>query len=445
MKKIYFSLASIIMCGALVAQNAPQGHLTAGKLAPTSKVIQTNKMVGTRDAGPFNLWIDPVGDVMSNKGLDITSTTPNQDMFINPIFQDSTVQSSFQSGSSYIGTCFQGNVLDPKSSYLNPNLTPYVSRVDAYTLDSLYIQGSYVKVTPAIDTLYIWLVWGDTSNTSVFTKSLATNVWVQPISDWRRSVIGAKMTGYTAAAGNKVKPSAPLTNQKLIKYVLASTDSADAGYAKYIPVALDVPVVIPAGNIVSCVYTFVPGGTYAAGDCMYNLNGTTTQNINGFAGSVWGQVDPAVTQLSDYVDQQVDPDGWNMGATYYSFQRHGTGGSSSVVFGDLVSTALVLYHITGTSSVGVSEVKHGDLTLNQNYPNPAKGITSINYELVQATDVVIEVKDITGKQVMAVKRGKQTAGKYNLDFDTNQLESGIYFYTLKTETAQITKKMSVIK
>lgn len=447
MKKIYLSLASIFMLGALTAQNSPKGGLTPAKLSPNSKITKTNQLNGSRTTGPFNAWIDPIQDIMTNKGLDLSNTaSANQALFVDQVFQDSTIIGSFTSGNRFVSQILVGSVLDPKSSYLNSDLTPVVSRVDSYTIDSLAILGSYVKVTPSIDTLYIWLVWGDTSNTNVFSKQLTSNEWVSPISTWRKRVIGAKITGNDTMAGNKVKPSAPSTNQKLIKYVFAPSDSVSGGgFIKEIDVELDVPQVIPSGNIVSCFYTFVPGGTYAPGDCGYKLGGSATQNINGFAASVWGQQNPAVAALADLADQQVDPDGWNMGASYMNWERHDVSTNAYPNLGDLTSSAGLFYHIYGTSTVGVNEVKNTDFSVSQNYPNPSKGITSINYELPQTADVNFEVKDITGKLVLSVKKGKQSAGKYTFDFDTNTLESGVYFYTLKTENNQVTKKMSVIK
>ncbi|MGB3947756.1 MAG: hypothetical protein WBM13_07215, partial [Bacteroidia bacterium] len=306
MKKIYFSLASIMMCGGIIAQNAPKVQAHKAQLSPNSKVI--SKSTNTRAAGPFAQWVEPVGDVMTNKGLTVSGNgTLDQDLFITPIFQDSTVKAS-STTNSFIYNIMLGSVLDLKSDYMTSSLEPIASQADTYTVDSLLIMGSYVKVTPAVDTLYTWLVWGDSTTTSVFTKRAADQTWVDPLGTWRTSVIGPKMTGAATAAGNKAKPAAPANNMKLIKYVLTDADSSGAGFIKGITVALDAPVNIPAGNLVSCIYTFVPGGTYAAGDVTYQFTGgSLTQNINGFAGAIWGQTNPEVTALADYVDHQVDP------------------------------------------------------------------------------------------------------------------------------------------
>lgn len=444
MKKIYFSLASIMVCGGIIAQNAPKVQAHKAQLSPNSKIISNS--ANTRAAGPFAQWVEPIGDVMTNKGLTISGNgTLDQDLFITPIFQDSTVKYS-STTNEFIYNIMLGTVLDLKSDYMTSSLEPLASQADTYTVDSLFIIGSYVKVTPAVDTLYAWLVWGDSTTTSVFTKRLNNQTWVDPIGTWRTSVIGPKMTGAVAAAGNKAKPAAPANNMKLIKYALTDSDSVNGGgFIRGITIPLDVPANIPAGNLVSCIYTFVPGGTYAAGDVTYQFTGgSLTQNINGFAAAIWGQDNPTVTAVTDYLDHQVDPDGWNMGVSYVAGQRHGVYLPTAAV-GDLVTAPYIGYYVTGNSTVAVAELASKGVALSQNMPNPATGSTKVGYELTKADNVVIEVRDITGKQVMVINNGKQAAGRYSVEMDLNKLDAGVYFYSLITDNAQITKKMNVIK
>src|ERR1035437_8063559 len=236
MKKIYLSLAGLVICGSVISQNAfnaqtlPKhiGIMSAHSKAPVTIPNQN------RTAGAFRLWTEPIGDIMTNKGLNCTPGNANADetTFVDMIFQDSTVKSSSQSGDSFIRSILLGSVLDPKSTLLQANNLPIVTKNDSYNIDSLMILGSYVKKTSSTDTLYIWLVWGDTANTSVFAKRLDNATWNAPIGTWRRSVIGPKVTGAAGAAGNKVKAAAPSSNMMLIKYALQSTDSVGTGDRK---------------------------------------------------------------------------------------------------------------------------------------------------------------------------------------------------------------------
>jgi len=83
--------------------------------------------------------------------------------------------------------------------------------------------------------------------------------------------------------------------------------------------------------------------------------------------------------------------------------------------------------------------------LNQNYPNPFNRSTEISYELGQAQDVSIEVTDMTGRSVLLIDQGLKPAGTHTFNVDAQNLESGIYFYTLKAGQFEETKRMIVSK
>lgn len=81
--------------------------------------------------------------------------------------------------------------------------------------------------------------------------------------------------------------------------------------------------------------------------------------------------------------------------------------------------------------------------LEQNYPNPFAGVTNISYELSQSNDVTIEISDISGRIVMSLDEGNKPAGVHTIVISAENLESGIYFYTLKTGQFTKTKRMVV--
>jgi len=69
--------------------------------------------------------------------------------------------------------------------------------------------------------------------------------------------------------------------------------------------------------------------------------------------------------------------------------------------------------------------------LGQNYPNPFRGNTQINFELAAGSNVTFEVTDISGRKVMELNKGIMPAGKHLIELETGNLESGIYFYTMR--------------
>ena len=77
------------------------------------------------------------------------------------------------------------------------------------------------------------------------------------------------------------------------------------------------------------------------------------------------------------------------------------------------------------------------------YPNPASNNVSVNIDLNEAAEVLVDVADITGKQVAVILNGK-VKGKTSHQFNTNLLPNGIYFVRLQANGKTSTQKISVI-
>ena len=449
MKKIHTLVGAILLSSLAFAQTNIifSKNINGNKAILDTKTkakLNRNNIMNqkTAAAGPFAIQVDVVQNVMTQKAVDLTSANPQENIFITGLFQDSTVMFSSNSGTRPISDIILGTVLDPRSLYLQSSFDPIVSNSDSYTLDSLFILGSYVKKTAATDTLYTWVVWGDSTNTSVFTKMNNASVWPAPISTWRKSVIGPKVTGAIGASGNKVKAAAPASNMRLIKYVLKPEDSTfTSGRVKYKNISVGAPILIPAGSMVSAFYTFVPGGAYINSDCAYNLGGSTPQTTNGFAAAIWGQSLPAVTAVTDYVNYQVEAKTMCMGVSYDKNQRHAKYSATfnNNVLGDLVSAAVIVYSIYGNSSVGINELAANGATLGQNIPNPFNGESTITYQLAKdANSVLFTVTDVMGR-VISSEKGASNTGSHSIKLGS--YAAGIYYYTLNVDGKTSTKKM----
>ncbi len=96
-------------------------------------------------------------------------------------------------------------------------------------------------------------------------------------------------------------------------------------------------------------------------------------------------------------------------------------------------------------SLGESYTSSNSLDqLNQNYPNPFSGQTTISYYLSKDTQVELLVMDINGRVIDFLVNQVQQSGRHYVTFDATALPSGIYFYQLKTgNNAVQTKKMVV--
>lgn len=104
---------------------------------------------------------------------------------------------------------------------------------------------------------------------------------------------------------------------------------------------------------------------------------------------------------------------------------------------------------TVTIFTGIQKISNkipNDFILNQNYPNPFNPRTVIGYELIKNCFVLLDVFDISGKEVCKLVNERQNSGVYEVDFPGKYSPSGIYFYRLIVDGKIIgIKKMVLIK
>jgi hypothetical protein len=181
---------------------------------------------------------------------------------------------------------------------------------------------------------------------------------------------------------------------------------------------------------------------------MYSFPGASlSQTVNGFAGIVWGQTDPAVTAVSDYRDHQVDIDGWNMGVSYFKEQRHVVYPSAYInsMWGNLTSAPVITYKIMGNSTVSVNDMQAQGFSVGSVYPNPSFGQATISFNLLVSTDVNVAIYDLSGRMVATQSQSSVAPGIHTMDMDLSALSDGVYFYTFTANGHQVTKKMVIAK
>ena len=100
-----------------------------------------------------------------------------------------------------------------------------------------------------------------------------------------------------------------------------------------------------------------------------------------------------------------------------------------------------------------NETQPSKFELSQNYPNPFNPSTTIKYSIpavgdanfASPTNVRLTVYDALGREVATLVNQKQAPGNYSVQFNANNLPSGIYFYTLRAGDFTATKKMILMK
>lgn len=83
--------------------------------------------------------------------------------------------------------------------------------------------------------------------------------------------------------------------------------------------------------------------------------------------------------------------------------------------------------------------------LSQNYPNPFNAKTNIEFELLENSRVELSVYDITGAKVTTLVNGEMEAGVHSVNWDSDGVASGVYYYSLKANGEESTRKMTLMK
>ncbi|MDA3813546.1 MAG: Ig-like domain-containing protein [Candidatus Cloacimonetes bacterium] len=88
--------------------------------------------------------------------------------------------------------------------------------------------------------------------------------------------------------------------------------------------------------------------------------------------------------------------------------------------------------------------------LNQNYPNPFNPTTTINYSIIDAGRVRIEIFNIKGEKIRTLVDESKNVGYHSAvwngrDNNGKSVASGMYFYNMVTDEYHKTRKMLLIK
>lgn len=97
------------------------------------------------------------------------------------------------------------------------------------------------------------------------------------------------------------------------------------------------------------------------------------------------------------------------------------------------------YSVVVTAVIGGK----GEYVLGQNYPNPFRNETTIQYSLPQAGKVSLTLFDISGRIVRTLVNGSKEAGTHAVSFTTGNLTSGIYYYRLQVGDFSDVKKLTI--
>lgn len=105
------------------------------------------------------------------------------------------------------------------------------------------------------------------------------------------------------------------------------------------------------------------------------------------------------------------------------------------------------FRLTGLCLAGGTRLLRadGEMGLKPSRPNPATGITEIEYETVEHGWTRLSICDPTGRRVATLVDASLDPGRYLVTFDAGGLASGLYVYTLETPTQRLSRTMVVAR
>ncbi len=99
--------------------------------------------------------------------------------------------------------------------------------------------------------------------------------------------------------------------------------------------------------------------------------------------------------------------------------------------------------ISAEVKIGNKEI--ADFKVRQNYPNPFNPLTNIYVDVINTTEIKVNVYDLVGNKVEKLYDGVLPQGLHTFPFDGSSLPSGIYFFEVSSPNSQVIKKMILAK
>ena len=87
----------------------------------------------------------------------------------------------------------------------------------------------------------------------------------------------------------------------------------------------------------------------------------------------------------------------------------------------------------------------GEYSLSQNYPNPFNPTTTISYQLPKSSFVKLTIYDISGRSIQTLVDEKKNAGYYSVEWNAENVCSGVYFYRIAAGNFVAVKKGLLVK
>jgi phosphatidylserine/phosphatidylglycerophosphate/cardiolipin synthase-like enzyme len=221
-------------------------------------------------------------------------------------------------------------------------------------------------------------------------------------------------------------------------YAFTRSDIATAMFNRFNADVTDIRGIIDQPNTTGSQYSYL--NTFAE---MFQANGSTQHHKYGLVDASLSDSDPTTIT----------------GSQNWSNAGENSNDENTIIFNDVFITNQFMQEFkkryneaggTGEFTIPVTaagdfEMKEFSYQLFQNYPNPFNPVTTIRFEIPYTQHAELTIYDILGREVANLYSDIAPAGILAVDFNANNLSSGVYFYQLRTESFSGTRKMLLMK
>ena len=95
--------------------------------------------------------------------------------------------------------------------------------------------------------------------------------------------------------------------------------------------------------------------------------------------------------------------------------------------------------------VNVSNEIPSEFKLFNNYPNPFNAQTKIKFQLPKDGVIKLRIYDMSGKEIEELINNNLRAGVYEVNWNSGELASGVYFYSIETTGFRDVKRAVILK
>lgn len=182
-------------------------------------------------------------------------------------------------------------------------------------------------------------------------------------------------------------------------------------------------------------------GTHNGGNCGYGMELNSDVNYQLHYNDIQAaglNIDESTIQVKYYNAENLT---WN---TYTGAVVDPV--NNTVTFSSpAVHNFVILTADQATSVNSMGNNSPAGFNLDQNYPNPFNPSTVISFSIEKKSSVMISIYNVLGQKIRTLVNGDFTAGNHSINFNAENLSSGIYFYELKAGSQHIVRKMNLVK